>query len=644
MDKSSCFWEADSFALCNKHKKPNVLKSKAQRIFLYRRKNMRKLNGLLFVCVWLVFASAVNAQNISVSIKPAAVSLLVTGQQEFTATVTNDVLNGGVVWSVSAASGTACTGAACGTVSPTSTPSGTPTAYEAPATAPVGGAVIVTATSVTDPTKTASVTVTVTPAVNNAKMSGDYAFTFTGMRAGGPFVFAGVGRFTADGAGNLTNGEVDVNATQYPGPVVTNQAFTGTYAIGVDNRGVMNWQIQGSGASSGTQTFANLTFAIKADGSVMFNLFDPVISVAEYGSGIMEKADAAAYSTAQIKGDYAFGVSGFDQSSNRAALAGRLTADGAGTFTKVDATLNGSGGSNLTSFTIATYSLSDPSTGRGTIHLAAVVGLMPKTFNLVFYIVNAGKLFAMETDPYAMPTPLLSGVLLHQQMPAGGFSNALLNGSMVVSVAGGSACSGSTQATEVLAGLLTADGNGSISLTDDENCGGTSRSGSNQFGIYRVDADGHSCITVGPLAAAAYLVNSNEAFVLSTDSSVLFGFAEPQAAGSFANSAVAGNYVSFTSTIAPFAGHTFSGEFTADGTIPTGNITGTEDIVDANGPNTDVPFSATYSVSSSPTNGRGTISVASPSGDSVILYVVSPSKFVAISLSDPNPAILTFEQ
>jgi hypothetical protein len=39
-------------------------------------------------------------------------------------------------------------------------------------------------------------------------------------------------------------------------------------------------------------------------------------------------------------------------------------------------------------------------------------------------MVNAAKLFAMEIDPVTIATPLLNGVVLQQQSPVGGFSNA----------------------------------------------------------------------------------------------------------------------------------------------------------------------------------------------------------------------------
>ena len=74
--------------------------------------------------------------------------------------------------------------------------------------------------------------------MNNAELNGDYAFTFSGISGNGTVssVFGAVGRFTADGAGNVTNGELDTNGV---GGGAVAQTFTGTYSIGADNRGVM---------------------------------------------------------------------------------------------------------------------------------------------------------------------------------------------------------------------------------------------------------------------------------------------------------------------------------------------------------------------------------------------------------------------
>jgi hypothetical protein len=463
------------------------------------------------------------------------------------------------------------------------------------------------------------------------------------MKAGGSFIFAGVGRFTVDGAGNVTNGELDVNSTQSPGPVVIEQIFSGTYAVGVDNRGVMTWVLPPD--SSGAQIiFAKLQLTIRTDGSASFSLFDPVAGRAEFGIGTFEQADTTAYNTAKIKGDYAFGVAGFDHSNNRAALVGRLTSDGAGNFNNVDAVMNGSSGANSTMITLASYGMSDTVTGRGTMRLTTIVGLMPSNVNFVFYIVNSGKLFVLSTDAYAVSSPLLSGSIVRQQIPAGGFSSGSLSGGMVVYLSGSSVCStGTSPKPAVLAGVLNPGTNGAISLTYDENCGGIATSASNQLGTYTVEADGHACITVGT-ASVAYLVSPNRGFFLSTDTSVFFGYLEPQSAGPLTNSSVTGAYAGFTGTIAPFNGSTLSGQFTADGVSPEGTLTGTVDTVHAKGPDSGLAANATYSVAASPTNGRGTTSATSGPWTNSVIYVISPSKFVAMPVSDANPSMLLFEQ
>jgi hypothetical protein len=151
-------------------------------------------------------------------------------------------------------------------------------------------------------------------------------------------------------------------------------------------------------------------------------------------------------------------------------------------------------------------------------------------------------------------------------------------------------------------------------------------------------------MTVGATGFIAYLVSSNQAFFLGADSSVFFGFGEPQPGGPLTNGAVRGTYAGFTNDLATLSAGTFSGEFTTDGTSPRGNFTGTEDISNLSGPNSGVPFDATYAVSASPINGRGTITMTSGSGGSATMYVVSPSKFVVVPLSIPNPAIEIFKQ
>src|SRR5437667_6825018 len=473
--------------------------------------------------------------------------------------------------------------------------------------------------------------------VNNAELNGNYAFTFNGLtgNANGSVVFAAVGRFTADGAGNVTNGELDTNGVG-PGSQLTAIAFTGTYAIGADNRGVMTLNIPGG---------ARLAFAMMANGNAQFIEIDATGGTGTIGSGTMEKVDTTAYSTARITGDYAFGVAGFDNANNRAAIAGRFTSNGTGTLTSAAGDVNAYGTDYSMTFTAANYTVSNTVTGRGTMNLAFTFGGTPDSLDFVFYVVNPGKLFVMVSDPVTAATPLLNGVVVQQRIPAGGFTNASLNGNMVIYLTGRSVCGGGTGSVpKAGAGLLTANGNGAFSLTYDENYCRAPNAFTDAPGTYSVASNGRTSITVGGFNLVAYLEDLNQIFLFVSDSNVLFGFGEPQAAGSLTNSALKGTYAGFATTAAAFGVVVFSGEFSADGATPTGNITGAEDMGVPSGPVSGATFRATYSVASSPTNGRATMTVTSGTGGNAVIYMISASKFVAVSLNDPNPAVLIFEQ
>jgi hypothetical protein len=472
--------------------------------------------------------------------------------------------------------------------------------------------------------------------VNDAELNGDYAFSFNGFTLvpGGSSAFAAVGRFTADGAGNIRNGELDTNGV---GTIQTAQTFTATYTIGADKRGVMTLN-----ATGGTSKFA---FAMMANGNAQFVRFDAAGGTGTVGSGTIERVDTTAFNTARITADYAFGLAGFDTSSNRYAFVGRLTADGAGHFTNGAGDINAHGAVGSATFTTSSYAVSDTPNGRGTMTLAFSFGGVSYTLHFVFYIVNSGKLFAMETDALASGFPLLNGAVLQQQTPPGGFSSASLNGGMVISLTGfGPNSSGASPVSKAVVGLLTADGIGIFNLSFDENWGGRISSTTGLAGPYTVASNGRASIVVGTNIEIAYLVNPKQVFFMTSDTSVLFGPGDAQAAGAFTNSSVIGNYAGQATTPATSAVTIFSGEFSADGASSTGNLAGTTDIGNASGPVSGLAFSATYSISSSPTNGRGTVAFTSGPGGNGLVYVISSSKFVMISLSDQNPSVWLFEQ
>lgn len=461
-----------------------------------------------------------------------------------------------------------------------------------------------------------------TSGVNNSELKGEYAFSFNGMTTGDGVTstpFAAVGRFTADGAGSLSNGELDANGFGAMEKAVA-QPFTGTYSIGADNRGVMNLNIPGGGT---------LAFAMMANGNAKFVEIDAAGGHGTVGSGTMEKVDTTAFSTAKITGDYAFGVAGFDQSNNRTAMAGRFTANGLGTFTNGAADLNLSGTFSTLNVIAGTYAVTDGATGRGILNMPPAAGGTPINLNFVFYVVNAGKVIAMEMDALSPATPLLTGVVLQQQTPAlVGFTNFSLNGGMVMYGSGIGAGE---------AGLLTADGVGLLTLDFNGACAG--EGGGN--GTYSVANNGRTTIRIGPAYAALYLVSSNEAFFIVPDGCVSAGFGEPQAPGTTStNSAIAGNYAGSTAIPTSVKDVIFSGEFTADGN---GNVSGTEDIGAASGPSLGVPANYAYSIGSPFPNGSGRWIVNGNMAG--LVFVISPTKFVVVYW-DPSTyqSLLVFEQ
>src|SRR5262245_20268571 len=115
------------------------------------RLNKRKLDSLVKGVVVVLGLSllgpkgSVAQTTISVAVSPQAMGATVGQALSLTATVTDDPLNNGVIWS-----------AIAGSFSQSATASGAATNYTAAATA---GVYLVTATSVTDPTKNASITI-----------------------------------------------------------------------------------------------------------------------------------------------------------------------------------------------------------------------------------------------------------------------------------------------------------------------------------------------------------------------------------------------------------------------------------------------------------------------------------------------------
>jgi hypothetical protein len=99
---------------------------------------------------------SIEGNPISVTLAPAPPGMLEAGATaQLRAVLSNDAADAGVNWTV------ICGSQDCGSFQPVQTASGVATTYTAPAVAPAGGTVQVTVTSVTDPTKAASATISI---------------------------------------------------------------------------------------------------------------------------------------------------------------------------------------------------------------------------------------------------------------------------------------------------------------------------------------------------------------------------------------------------------------------------------------------------------------------------------------------------
>jgi hypothetical protein len=209
---------------------------------------------------------------VSVTVTPSPVTVTIKTTQQFAATV-NGTANKLVTWSIA---GTDCSGDDCGTISSSGL-------FTAPGSIPSPPTVTVKATSAADPTKSGTAAVTITDNANS-KLTGSFAFTFQGFLGIG--MTAMIGSFTADGKGNLTNGLRDVNGA-YANPILK-QAFTGTYQLHGDNRGIMTFT-----SLPGSPSFR---FAINDNGDK--GTFVEMDSTGTTGGGTFRKPPELRYSLA----------------------------------------------------------------------------------------------------------------------------------------------------------------------------------------------------------------------------------------------------------------------------------------------------------------------------------------------------------
>ncbi len=503
--------------------------------------------------------------------------------------------------------------------------------YNPPLTPPIGQTVNVTAVAQDSPNSSASLSVTIS-GYSTSSLQGQFAFSLAGSNTSGHFFRAG--SFVADGilangVGHLNSVIEDVNSASSPttSPIST----TGTYTVGVDGRGTLQFN---DGLNPTSFDF------VLVNGTQLQIIGFDATGTATGQANAQNVSTFAGTPLSALNGTYVFDFAGV-HGTNGLSQIGEFAADGAGNITSGSIDINDGG--TLSQFQIAgnkttcapppsslsTYSIG--SNGRGTVTLTTVDATCAAgpVFTLNFYVVSLGSAKFVGTDTVQQVAGFTS-----QQAPNAAFNLTALNGNYAFLLAGSGL--GGTIAT---AGSFLADGNGHItSGVVDENVvapAGVPAPGlpilANAAGDnYTVASNGRGTATF-TTAGRTYTfvfyvgpVGSNTTGVFQeTDSAIASdGNFTLQQSAAFTLASIQGNYAIETSGISGSSLQVSTGQIGANGAgaVTSGNI-------DTNtGGTTLTPGqTVTGSYSAPATTGRATLALNS-STPNYAAYVVSPTQ------------------
>ncbi|MFZ1136681.1 MAG: hypothetical protein WAN69_17155 [Candidatus Korobacteraceae bacterium] len=524
-----------------------------------------------------------------VTVSPATANLQEGSTLQFAATVTNS--SSGVNWLVN---GVAGGNSSSGTISSSGL-------YTAPVVIPSPASITITAQLQSSSTVSSNAVVTITAVqFSNASLKGNYVFSLKGIDASG-FAFYAVGTVTADGNGNITGGEEDLN--DVGSGYFTTTSVTGTYAVGADGRGGLTLT---SSIGSFAYAFAMRGLTNAGLNEIDNNVINAVGNLEQQTSGVTAPS-----------GNYAFGFSGSGLGCVSISSAGVF--DLSGTTVGGTQDVNCSGNIAQSQSLTGTYSAID-ALGRGTGSFSAATG----TSSFIYYVVSpshyrficpdAATFFLGSADLQTQPT----------------FAVTDFNGNYVISTSANTVAGISNTVMQ-----LNASG-GSISTgyydVNDTGVVGTS----SLTGAYSVASNGRvsGSFTVSnfPLPFTMYMISPSQAYYLDLRANAVgSGNVYAQSSAVTTNAAWAGSYATLqfgyfvvSGVITPSNSTSISGQISADGN---GTLAGTLDINDPSSVFTAVNLQGTYSVGTV-APGRTTVAITTTTEGTrnYIAYIVSPTQ------------------
>jgi hypothetical protein len=600
--------------------------------------------------------------TIDVTLGPAPTSMQVSSGAAFTAFVANDSANAGVTWTAN------CASAACGSLTTAKSSNGVATDFSAPAAIPSGATVIITAASVTDPTKSASAKVTITTA-NTTLANGTYIFSLAGSNASGPYFVAGAFVVSGD---SITGGEQDYIDL---GTIASDQINATPNAVSTTADGNLQINLTTCNGTNCATTDSNVGVnGVETLDAALFSSTRARIIEFDSSATSSGRVDLQSSTSAPSAG-YAFYAAGLDVHAIPLAFGGVLNVDGPGmisgagsVFDMNDAVF--AGGSILQNQSFAASTVSSPDNfGRVVFSVAPSAASGVSALSLVGYIVDSTHIRLIETSDSLNAT--LSGIALGQGANTGTFTS--ISGNSYVAGLNGFDGNGAFEA----AGLFTANSGGTVTgaMNYNDLTGlGPQTPASISGPSYTVNSTGRVTITgvtdhTETLNLQIYLSGNGseaEATAITMDSNdVLAGLAWQQTGGgSFTAASFFGDYaLDVTGAAGPV---TSISELDAVGPITANGAASLTGSVDLNwllgsNPNStfsDSPVSGSFTSSSSGVftgniNGLDVTSCtvynasgAGCSNDVFVYYVIDNTKAIAIE-TDQNQLTLgefTLEQ
>lgn len=390
----------------------------------------------------------------------------------------------------------------------------------------------------------------------NALLTGHYAFLLGGFDGSGNH-FAQIGDFVADGGGDITGGNSDVNSSGFATQGEQQSTFSGTYSIGsTDHRGIMTLSNSNASATTlpATSDYCFVAHTVTAINGSNVAESGQIMEADGSGfvmSGFFQIQNQNYFTNGSLNGGYVLGVEGVNAGSGgtpRAAVDGQIVLNGAGIISsgqfdiaQYDMTTGSTTlqtAQTLQSGSGGTYSIA--STGRGTLSLATSGGGTP----FVVYVVGNGNELLMLSADNINTNTLLSGRAIQQTQAS--FTTANVKATSVFR-ATGVQYSGSpiVPVDDDEVGQFVFDGAGNISALIDQNHGGTISPIQTGAGTYTVSSIGYVVVTTtGNHSPKFYLASTGEGFGMDGGGSVtLFTFI-PQTvpSGGFTTSSLSGDY------------------------------------------------------------------------------------------------------